>query len=70
MCLGKFLASRNLLHCGQCTLVSMFLRVPGLPVSGRDMWEEDLRVMEGREESSEEELMVEAAASSDLRWKI
>lgn len=52
-CLGIDLASRKRWQCGQCTLVRVAWAEPGLPVSGRDMWEdwledwrEDLRFLD------------------------
>ena len=60
MCLCRDLAWRNLLHWGQCTLVTVCWAEPGLPVSGRDMYELwDLRVIEQVEE--EWEVKVEEA---------
>ena len=60
MCLGRDLAWRNLLHWGQCTLVTVCWAEPGLPVSGRDMYKLwDLRVIEQVEE--EWEVKVEEA---------
>ena len=60
MCLGRDLAWRNLLHWGQCTLVTVCWAEPGLPVSGRHMYELwDLRVIEQVEE--EWEVKVEEA---------
>ena len=60
MCLGRDLAVRNLLHWGQWTLVTVCWAEPGLPVSGRHMYELwDLRVIEQVEE--EWEVKVEEA---------
>ena len=54
MCLCRDLAWRNLLHWGQCTLVTVCWAEPGLPVSSRDMYELwDLRVIEQVEEEWE-----------------
>ena len=59
-CLGIDLASRKRWQCGQCTLVRVAWAEPGLPVSGRDMWEdwledwrEDLRFLDDVEEVEE-----------------
>ena len=56
---GRDLARRNLVHLGQCTLARVAWAEPGLPTSGRDMWDlaEDLRVrvlVELRVEETEE----------------
>ena len=51
---------RDLLHWGQCTLVTVCWAEPGLPVSSRDMYELwDLRVIKQVEE--EWEVKVEEA---------
>ena len=68
MCLFREEARRNRWQWGQCTLVLE----PGLPTSGRDMWEdwlvvwrEDLRILEEEVEAEEvEEVWV--AATADL----
>ena len=57
--MGIDLASRKRWQCGQCTLVRVAWAEPGLPLSGRDMWDlaEDLRVrvlVELRVEETEE----------------
>ena len=65
MCLLREEARRKRWQWGQCTLVRVAWAEPGLPTSGRDMWEEDredwredLRLLEEEEEEEEEEVRV------------
>ena len=60
MCLLREEARRKRWQWGQCTLVRVAWAEPGLPTSGRDMWEEDredwredLRLLEEEEEAEE-----------------
>ena len=54
--MGIDLASRKRWQCGQCTLVRVAWAEPGLPTSGRDMWEDWLedRLEDWREDRRED----------------
>ena len=66
-------AKRNLLQWGQCCLVRVACAEPGLPVSGRDMyedWPEDLRALEEEEVEAEVEVVRVESGPPDTQGRI